>query len=214
MFDLSGGGVNLTAMSSAAPMLDMQGTGFAIHTGWAEPNDGILVLEQPAHDGTPTITEMFGGAGAEGFAALAQYDSNSDGVIDVNDSVYAQLRMWVDANSNGAVDPGELETLQQAGVASINLASTPQSNDTQNGNTIAATGTFTFANGATGHVDQVDFNVDTYHSHYLGDSSVSAAAAAFRQRSCSPAPFMHATRGAMPGPHAVGRRLVLQPMRV
>src|ERR1051326_8464689 len=178
VFDLTGGGVNLTTMSNAAPMLDMQGTGFAINTGWVEPNDGILVLEQPGQDGTPTITQMFGGAGLEGFAALAQYDGNADGAIDANDSVYSQLRMWVDSNGNGQVDSGELETLQQAGVASINLASTPQSGDTQNGNTIAATGTFTFANGATGHVDQVDFNVDTYHSHYLGDTSVSAAAAA------------------------------------
>jgi hypothetical protein len=32
--DLTGGGVNLTAMSTASPMLDMLGTGFAVHTGW------------------------------------------------------------------------------------------------------------------------------------------------------------------------------------
>ncbi len=68
--------------------------------------------------------------------------------------------------------------MQQAGIASINLDATTQSGDTDNGNTIAATGTFTFANGSTGNVDQVDFNVDSYHTQYLGDTTVSSPAAA------------------------------------
>ncbi len=178
MFDLTGNGINLTPVSTAAPMLDMQGTGFAVHSGWVEPGEGVLVLQQPGEDGTPNVTEMFGGPGAEGFAALAQYDSNGDGVIDVSDAVYSQLRIWVDANGNGVVDAGELETLQQAGIASINLNATAQTNDIVSGNTIAATGTFTFTDGTTGNVDQVNFNVDSYHTQYLGDTSVSSAAAA------------------------------------
>ena len=179
VFDLTGQGINLTSlMPGVAPALDMEGTGFAVNSGWVEPNDGILVLEQNGADGTPNISEMFGGPGATGFAALAQYDSNGDGVIDASDPIYSQLRIWVDSNGNGVVDPGELETLQQAGIASINLNATAQTGDTDNGNTIAATGTFTFTNGSTGNVDQVTFNADTYHSQYLGDTSVSTAAAA------------------------------------
>ena len=99
-------------------------------------------------------------------------------MIDVSDAVYSQLRIWVDANGNGVVDAGELETLQQAGIASINLNATAQTNDIVSGNTIAATGTFTFTNGSTGNVDQVEFNVDSYHTQYLGNTSVSTAAAA------------------------------------
>jgi EF hand len=147
-------------------MLDMRGNGFAVHTGWVGAQQGILVLQQAGQGGTPTIAQMFGGPGAEGFAALAAYDSNGDGVIDANDAIYAQLRIWVDANGSGTVDSGELETLQQAGIASINLASTAQ------------TGTFTRTDGTTGTVDDVSFNVDTFHSKYLGNSTVSAAAAA------------------------------------
>jgi hypothetical protein len=33
VLDLTGNGVNLTGESSAAPMFDMQGTDFAVHTG-------------------------------------------------------------------------------------------------------------------------------------------------------------------------------------
>jgi hypothetical protein len=121
---------------------------------------------------------MFGGTGAEGFAALAQYDANGDGVIDANDPIYSQLRMWVDVNGNGTVDAGELETLQQAGVASISLAAVAQTGDTEAGNTITATGSFTRSDGSTGAIADVSFNVDTFHSKYLGDTSVSSAAAA------------------------------------
>jgi hypothetical protein len=70
VFDLGGTGVGLTALSASAPMLDMLGTGFAVHTGWVGVNDGILVLQQAGQSGTPNITQMFGGPGAEGFAAL------------------------------------------------------------------------------------------------------------------------------------------------
>ena len=126
VFDLGGTGVDLTALGSRAPALDMRGNGFAVHTGWVGANDGILVLQQAGQSGTPTISEMFGRSAATGFAALAQYDANADGVIDANDAVYTQLRMWVDRNGNGTVDTGELETLAQAGVVSISLAAAMQ----------------------------------------------------------------------------------------
>jgi Ca2+-binding RTX toxin-like protein len=180
VFDLTGAGINLTSLSSASPMLDMEGTGFAMHTGWVAPNDGILVLEQPGQDGTPNVTEMFGdtGDGTAGFAALAQYDVNGTGVLDASDPIWSQLMIWVDTNGNGQVDPGELKTLQQAGITSINLNAAAQSDDTDNGNTIVATSTFTFADGSTGNVDQVDLNINTFNTQYLGDTTVSVAAAA------------------------------------
>jgi hypothetical protein len=67
----------------------------------------------------------------------------------------------VDRNGNGAVDAGELETLGQAGVASIGLAATTQTGDTQAGNTITATGSFTRTDGTTGAIADVSFDVDT-----------------------------------------------------
>jgi hypothetical protein len=88
VFDLTGASINLTALTEGtSPMLDMEGTGFAMSTGRVEPNDGILVLEQNSADGTPNITQMLGGPGAEGFAALAQYDVNGTGILDANKSV-------------------------------------------------------------------------------------------------------------------------------
>jgi hypothetical protein len=111
-------------------------------------------------------------------AALAADDSNGDRVIDASDPVFGQLRIWRDLNGNGTVDAGELETLQQAGIAAINLASTPQAGVVDAGNLITATGSITRADGTTGTIADVAFKIDNFNTTFLGNKSVSAAAAA------------------------------------
>jgi len=51
-------------------------------------------------------------------------DLNGDGVIDSNDDVYAQLQVWKDTNGDGLSSAGELLSMQEAGVASMNLSHT------------------------------------------------------------------------------------------
>jgi hypothetical protein len=185
VLDLTGAGVNLTGESEAAPIFDMQGTGFAVHTGWIQPNDAFLVMQTAdgqiqlvGGNGSAASGSGFSsGTGATGFAALAQYDVNGDGVIDASDPIYSQLMIWQDANGNGVADPGELQTLAQAGITSISLNATA-SGATVAGNTIDPTATFTFANGTTGTIADVLLSIDPYNSKYLGNTTVSAAAAA------------------------------------
>ena len=45
-----------------------------------------------------------------------------------------------DLNSNAVVDPGELETLAQAGIASLDMGSTAQGNETNAGYTVNTKG--------------------------------------------------------------------------
>lgn len=56
-----------------------------------------------------------------GFAALAVYDLNHDGVIDSQDEIYSRLRVWIDANHDGVAQPEELHTLAELGVERISL---------------------------------------------------------------------------------------------
>jgi hypothetical protein len=62
-----------------------------------------------------------GQTAANGYDALAKYDSNGDGVIDSNDSIWDSLRIWKDLNHNGIADAGELISLSDAGITSIEL---------------------------------------------------------------------------------------------
>jgi|GEM_PF-1919003 len=64
--------------------------------------------------------------GLNGFKALAVFDKAAqggaeDGVIDDEDSVFTQLRLWKDLNHNGVSESGELFTLPALGVAGIGL---------------------------------------------------------------------------------------------
>jgi Ca2+-binding RTX toxin-like protein len=177
VFDLTGNGIRLTAESEVAPMFDMNSNGFAVRTGWVQPDTGILVYDSNHNGNVDNGNEMFGGQGAVGFDALATMDSNHDGVIDNKDSVYSQLKIWRDLNGDAKVDAGELETLNQAGIAAINLASTVQHNLKVADNVINSTGTFVRTDGSTGAIDDVSFTIDPFHTKYTGDTTVSPAAA-------------------------------------
>jgi Ca2+-binding RTX toxin-like protein len=178
VLDLTGSGINLTSVGSDSPMLDINADGFVVHTGWVGAGNGILVDDKNGNGLVDNASEMFGGPGVNGFAALAQDDTNGDGVIDSNDAIFTELKVWRDLNGDGVVNPGEMESLADAGIAAINLSATAQTGVTNAGNTIMSTGTFTRTDGTTSAIDDVSFNTDPFHSTFAGDTSVSAAAAA------------------------------------
>lgn len=177
ILDLDGDGVHLRPVNPGSPMVDMHFTGFAVKTGWTLPGDGILVHDKNSDNNVDDVRELLGGPGPNGFAALEAEDGNSDDVIDATDSVFAELKVWEDADGDGQVDAGELKSLNDAGIASISLTTTPQSGVTNAGNSITATGSFTRADSTTSAIAEVGFATDPFHSEYLGDKTVSVEAA-------------------------------------
>lgn len=122
VLDLNGDGVRLTALQGSRAFFDLHGDGFARQTGWASAEDGILALDRNGDGQINDIGELFGNTTTDGFAALRTLDSDGNGRIDSGDAQFANLKVWRDANGNGISDAGELASLAETGVASIDLA--------------------------------------------------------------------------------------------
>jgi hypothetical protein len=127
----------------------------------------LLVLDRNGNGRIDDGGELFGnhsGSGpgwANGFAALAEFDSNRDGRIDASDAAFASLRVWKDANSNGLTDAGELLTLQQAGVGSLSLSYTTGTAVDAQGNSHLQLGSYITSQGLTRQMTDVWFSADT-----------------------------------------------------
>jgi hypothetical protein len=153
VLDLNGDGVQ-TLNLDLGTQFDLLNTGAKQSVGWVDKHDGLLVMDLN-HDGIVnsgaelmgTSTRLASGALAEdGWAALAQYDANTDGVIDAKDAVFQDLQVWVDANSNGVSEAAELKTLADVGVLRIDLKH-DNALTSQNGNLLQGFSSFTTTDG-------------------------------------------------------------------
>jgi len=117
-------------------MMDLDGDGTKQQISWfTNPAQNVILVNVsngvPA-DGFIGPSLVFGnytvgpdGQVAEnGYDALAKFDSNGDGVIDSKDAIWPNLRVWQDLNRNGVADSGELLTLSQVNIVSIELPRT------------------------------------------------------------------------------------------
>ncbi len=152
--DLDGDGVETTTVESGV-YFDHDDNGFAEKSGWVGKDDGLLVRDINNNGLIDDGTELFGNnsvlssgkKAANGFEALADLDSNADGVFNSSDAAWNQVKVWKDANQNGKVDSGELLTLEQAGVSGINLNYENETTTDENGNQHKQTGTFIKTDG-------------------------------------------------------------------
>jgi Ca2+-binding RTX toxin-like protein len=172
VLDLDGDGVIRTVGLSSGVNFDHAADGFAERTGWVAPGDGLLVWDRNANGAIDTGHELFGSEtllpnglkAVNGFEALKAHDANGDGVIDANDPVFAELRVWVDADTNARTGEGELLTLEEAGVKSINLNYTNSTFVDAHGNAHKQAGSFVTTDGQTRAATDVWFQADATYS--------------------------------------------------
>jgi hypothetical protein len=185
ILDMNGDGVKTLNISSGVKF-DLYADGEAINTGWVSSGDGLLVLDRN-HDGQiKDGSELFGSAtqlangqrAVDGYQALRELDSNSDGVIDSQDAAFADLKVWVDGNSDGVNGEGELHSLSSLGIASINAqAQVDLSKD--NGNLVGLTSTYQTTDGTTHAAADVWFTAKRTQS-VAGTEAVDKAIAALK----------------------------------
>jgi Ca2+-binding RTX toxin-like protein len=171
ILDLDGDGVETSAVS-AGSYFDHASDGFAEQTGWVGKDDGLLVRDLNGNGTIDNGTELLGseallGNGqkaANGFEVLRELDQNNDGKIDAADAAFATLKIWKDANGDGQTGAGELLSLADAGVQSINVGYTNSTLVDANSNQHKQVGSFTTTAGQTRAAEDVWFQTDTTYS--------------------------------------------------
>ena len=174
ILNLDGKGIQTLAPSSISARFDHNADGIATATGWTAAGNGILVLDWDKNGKIDSGKEIFGnhsvlsnGATAtHGYAALAELDSNTDGKIDALDKAFNELRVWIDANSDGISQVSELHTLMSLDIQSLNLEHQENSRDLGNGNRLTHIGSYTKTDGTTGEMGDVEFAANRLYSRY------------------------------------------------
>lgn len=168
ILDLTGGGITLSNMATSShAYFDIADTGFARLTGWTTgSNNGFLAIDANADGKINNIDELFGNTTQTGFEELATLDSNSDNKITSADSAWNSLRVWVDADSDGYTDDGELKTLAELNITELGLSTTTV-NQNINGNTLVETATAVI-NGQNRTLGEVLLNTDPANTIYNG----------------------------------------------
>jgi hypothetical protein len=155
ILDLNGDGVQTIAVSDGVEF-DLQNTGVRQKIGWVSQQDGLLAMDLNGDGVINTGAELFGNntrladgsLATDGWSALRDLDSNGDGKVDSGDARFGELLVWVDANSDGITDLGELRTLTEINVKSIALQHNGQI-AMQNGNVLQGFSSFTTTDGGS-----------------------------------------------------------------
>jgi hypothetical protein len=180
VLDLNSDGVQ-TVVLAAGVQFDLLNTGKPVNVGWVDKHDGLLVMDLNGDGIINNGAELFGDhtvladgtLAKDGWAALSAQDSNHDGKIDVQDTNFNKLGVWVDANGNGSTDVGELHTLAEEHIASINL-NHDNSSVQQNGNVVQMASSFTTTDGVTHSMADVGLKVQnatsTIYTLSMGES--------------------------------------------
>ncbi|MEO7178944.1 MAG: calcium-binding protein, partial [Allosphingosinicella sp.] len=182
VLDLDGDGFELTTQANSRTYFEFDDDGFGERTGWVRGDDGFLVRDSNGNGHIDNVSEMFGNRATPGFAVLSAYDLNADGVIDAADAVYSELRVWQDRDQDGITDAGELKSLADLGIVSISLAAAEPAEPTFiGGNRLLDSGHFTRADGTVGSLADFALDINETATRWLGDGSISAAAAGLPQ---------------------------------
>ncbi|MEM7664100.1 MAG: calcium-binding protein, partial [Pseudomonadota bacterium] len=161
--DLFGDGIELTRLEGSTTYFDLDGDGYAERTGWVSPNDALLAIDRNGDGIINDISELFGDENTSGFADLALFDSDSNGIINDQDAAFSDLLLWRDVDGDGRSAPGELMSLDEAGLVSVSLDAAAVS-ETSGGNLITETATVSWGDGTQTAVSNVAFDISQARS--------------------------------------------------
>jgi len=173
--DLDGDGIEAIASNGhKGALFDHDKDGIRTATGWISADDGLLVRDLNGNGIIDNGAELFGdntkladGSFAKhGYAALAELDSNGDGIVSAADAAFQTLRVWQDLNQDGISQTNELRTLEELGIQSLDVAYEDVNQNLGNGNTLAQEGSYTKKDGTTAQAGDLLLAADNLYSRF------------------------------------------------
>lgn len=181
VLDLDGDGIeSVPVWRDDGVLFDHSGDGNATQSGWVGPNDGFLVVDKNGNGAIDDGSELFGDSSVlengleatDGFAALEEYDSNGDGVVDAADDKFNDLKIWRDENQDGISQPNELLTLGKAGVSALKTGRTAVNTDLGDGNTLLFGGSYVGVDGYEREMGDILLLQDTYRAEFRDNLAI------------------------------------------
>lgn len=134
VINLDRGNFRFTSLEDGV-VFDIDNDGSLESTAWTDPgqNIGLLALDYSGNGLIDSGYELFGSVSpqwvredgtTDGYNAMATLDSvhgNGDGWLTPEDSLWPELRLWIDANHDGISQAGELHALAAVGITGIDL---------------------------------------------------------------------------------------------
>ena len=129
---------------------------------------GFLALDKNGDGKINDGNELFGVKSGDGFADLAEYDSDGNGWIDENDEVFDKLKVWTRTEDG----KDELKSLKDSGVGAIFLGAedtefTLEGEDGVLDGKVRKTGIFLKEDGSAGTIQHVDLAIKGRESELM-----------------------------------------------
>ncbi len=182
--DMDGDGIETTGVDGTV-LFDHNGDGVKTGTGWVSADDGFIVLDRNGNGTIDTGAELFGvdtvkadgSLAADGFDALSDLDSNGDAVFDAKDTEFANVKIWQDLDQDGISDPGELTSLTDAGIVSIDLDAESGNVNLGNGNVQSAAAAHLTVDGTEGTTANLDLAHNPFYREFTDSIALTEEAA-------------------------------------
>ncbi len=151
----------MPSVSDEKFLFDIDGDGVLDTISKLSEKSGYLAIDKNGDGQINDGNELFGTKSGNGFADLAEYDSDGNGWIDEGDEIWDKLMIWC-MDENGKT---ELYHVSEKGIGAIclqNVSSDFSLNSLKTNQTNAAvrsTGIFLYENGGVGTVQHMDLAI-------------------------------------------------------
>ncbi|WP_436859018.1 hypothetical protein [Citrobacter tructae] len=176
VLDVDGDGIEIIDINSNRNIyFDHNNDGIKTVTSWVDSDDGFLVMDRNNDGVINNGGELFGDStlmsdGSEapnGFAALAELDSDHNGVINSLDEKFTLLSVWRDLNADGISQSNELFSLTEIGIREINLTSSKVNNELTGDNIETDKSTYTDDEGNAHTISDLNFSFSNFNREFI-----------------------------------------------